>query len=83
MKSFLAEDETSRVAVAKLINPPLYVAEIFDPETGDRILQRKWRACRGTTRTVFAVTWYPAPFAALVVDLLNTAPDRNHGLSAR
>ncbi|MYT89981.1 UTRA domain-containing protein [Streptomyces sp. SID8359] len=83
VKSFLAEGETSRVTAAELIIPPLYVAEIFDLEAGDQVVRREWLAGRGKTRTVFAVTWYPASFAALVPDLLNTAPGRNHGLSAR
>ncbi|CAM5679369.1 HTH gntR-type domain-containing protein OS=Streptomyces fumanus OX=67302 GN=GCM10018772_02690 PE=4 SV=1 [Streptomyces fumanus] len=73
MKSFLAEGETSRVTAAELITPPLYVAEIFDLEAGDQVVRREGLAGRGKTRTVFAVTWYPAPFAALVPDLLNTA----------
>ncbi|MCP9988868.1 GntR family transcriptional regulator [Streptomyces sudanensis] len=83
VKSFLAEGETSRVTAAELITPPLYVADLFDLEPGDQVVRREWLAGRGKTRTVFAVTWYPAPFAALVPDLLNTAPGRNHGLSAR
>ncbi|MFI5620503.1 hypothetical protein [Streptomyces sp. NPDC051567] len=83
MKSFLAEGKTSRVTAAELIAPPLYVADLLDLEPGDQVVRREWLAGRGKTRTVFAVTWYPAPFAALVPDLLNTAPGRNHGLSAR
>ncbi|MER7984127.1 GntR family transcriptional regulator [Streptomyces noursei] len=83
VKSFLADGETSRVTAAELVAPPLYVAELFDLDTGDQVVRREWLAGRGKTRTVFAVTWYPAPFAALVPDLLNTAPERNHGLSAR
>lgn len=83
VKSLLAEGETSRVTTAELIIPPLYVAEIFNLEPGDQVVRREWLAGRGKTRTVFAVTWYPASFAALVPDLLNTAPGRNHGLSAR
>ncbi|MYT33330.1 MULTISPECIES: GntR family transcriptional regulator [unclassified Streptomyces] len=83
VKTFLANGETSRVTAAELVAPPLYIAELFDLGTGDQVVRREWLAGRGKTRTVFAVTWYPAPFAALVPDLLNTAPERNHGLSAK
>ncbi len=83
VKTFLADGETSRVTAAELVRPPLHVAEIFDLSTGDQIVRREWLAGRGKARTVFAVTWYPAHFAALVPDLLNIAPGRNHGLSAR
>ncbi|MFE3523779.1 GntR family transcriptional regulator [Streptomyces sp. NPDC059161] len=83
VKSFLAEGETSRVTAAELVKPPLYVADILDLEDGDQAVRREWLAGRGKTRTVFAVIWYPAPFAALVPDLLNTSPGRNHGLTAR
>ncbi|MFI6471819.1 GntR family transcriptional regulator [Streptomyces sp. NPDC050516] len=83
VKSFLAAGETSRVTAAELVKPPLYVADILDLETGDQAVRREWIAGRGKTRTVFAVTWYLAPLAALVPDLLNTSPGRNHGLTAR
>lgn len=62
VKSFLAEDETSRVTAAEPITPPLYVAEIFDLEAGDQVVRRKWLAGRGKTRTVFAVTRLQALF---------------------
>ncbi|WP_197358343.1 UTRA domain-containing protein, partial [Streptomyces clavuligerus] len=83
VKSFLAEGETSRVTAAELVVPPLYVAEIFDLDPGDQVVRREWLAGRGRTRTVFAVTWYPAPFAVLVPELLSTAPGKNHGITAR
>ncbi|MCX5203001.1 GntR family transcriptional regulator [Streptomyces sp. NBC_00237] len=83
VKSFLADGETSRVTAASLMKPPLYVADILDLEHGDQAVRREYIAGRGQTRTVFAVMWYPAPFAALVPDLLNTAPGRNHGLTAK
>ncbi|MFE7131702.1 GntR family transcriptional regulator [Streptomyces sp. NPDC057638] len=83
VKSTLADGETSRVTVAELIVPPLYVAELFDLDPGDQIVRREWLAGRGQARTMFATTWYPAQFAALVPDLLSTAPGKNHGLSAR
>jgi len=81
VKSLLAEGETSLVTAAELIVPPLYVAELFDLSHGDQVVRREWVAGRGQVRTCFAVTWYPAPVAALVPDLLNTAPGRNHGLT--
>ncbi|MFC1419293.1 GntR family transcriptional regulator [Streptacidiphilus cavernicola] len=83
VKSILAEGETSRVTAAGLVLPPLYVAELFDLDTGDQVVRREWISGRGTTRTCFAVTWYPAQFAALVPDLLSTAPGKNAGLTAR
>lgn len=80
-KSLLAEGETSIVTAAGLVVPPLYVAELFDLEHGDQVVRREWVAGRGQVRTCFAVTWYPAPFAALVPDLLSTARGKNHGLT--
>jgi GntR family transcriptional regulator len=81
VKSLLAEGETSLVSAAGLVHPPLYVAELFDLEHGDQVVRREWVAGRGRVRTCFAVTWYPAHFAALVPDLLNTASGRNDGLT--
>lgn len=81
VKSLLAEGETSIVTAAELLAPPLYVAELFDLSHGDQVVRREWTAGRGQVRTAFAVTWYPAPFAALVPDLLNTARGRNDGLT--
>lgn len=81
VKSLLAEGETSRVMAANIVAPPLYVAELFDLPHGAQVVRREWLAGRGSVRTCFAVTWYPAQFAALVPDLLNTAPGRNDGLT--
>ncbi|MEZ0090374.1 GntR family transcriptional regulator [Streptacidiphilus sp. EB129] len=83
VKSILADGETSRVTSASLVVPPLYVAELFDLDPGDQVVRREWLAGRGQVRTCFAVTWYPAPFAALVADLLSTAPEKNAGLTSR
>lgn len=81
VKSLLAEGETSIVSAAELVRPPVYVADLFDLEYGDQVVRREWTAGRGRVRTCFAVTWYPARFAALVPDLLNTSPGRNDGLT--
>ena len=81
VKSLLAEGETSSVTAASLVTPPLYVAELFDLDHGAQVVRREWISGRGTVRTCFAVTWYPAHFAAQVPDLLNTAPGRNNGLT--
>ena len=83
VKSFLAEGETSRVTGAGLVLPPLYVAELFDLEPGAQVVRREWISGRGQSRTCFAVTWYPSHFAVLVPDLLNTAPGRNAGITAK
>jgi GntR family transcriptional regulator len=83
VKSLLAEGETSLVSFAGLVQPPNYVAELFGLDHGDQVVRREWTAGRGKVRTAFAVTWYPAHFAALVPDLLNTAPGRNDGLTAK
>lgn len=83
VKSILADGETSRVTDAGLVVPPLYVAELFDLDPGDQVVRRQWISGRGQTRTAFAVTWYPAQFAAQLPDLLSTAPGKNAGLTAR
>lgn len=83
VKSALAEGETSRVLSASLVTPPGYVADLFNLEHGDQVVRREWVSGRGSVRTAFAVTWYPAPFAALVPDLLNTNPGRNAGITAK
>jgi GntR family transcriptional regulator len=83
VKSILADGETSRVTAAELVVPPLYVAELFDLDPGDQVVRREWISGRGQSRTTFAVTWYPAQFAAQVADLLSTAPAKNAGLTAR
>ncbi|OKI19257.1 GntR family transcriptional regulator [Streptomyces sp. CB03911] len=82
-QSILMDGETSRVTAAELVTPPLYVADLFDLEHGAQLVRREYIAGRGKTRTLFAVSWYPAHFAALCPDLLNTAPGRNDGMTAR
>ncbi|MEV4613152.1 GntR family transcriptional regulator [Kitasatospora sp. NPDC049258] len=82
-KSNLMDGETSRVTAAELVHPPLYVADLFDLEHGEQLVRREYVAGRGKTRTMFAVAWYPAHFAALCPDLLNTSPGRNDGITAR
>jgi GntR family transcriptional regulator len=72
--SFLAVGETKRVAAAELIVPPLYVAELFDIDPGERLVRREYVTGRGHQRTMLAVDWYPADFAAAVPDLLGTEP---------
>ncbi|MFD7901853.1 GntR family transcriptional regulator [Kitasatospora sp. NPDC059747] len=82
-KSSLMDGETSRVTAAELVVPPLYVADLFDLDTGDQIIRREYVVGRGRARTMFAVSWYPAHFAALCPDLLSTNPARNDGMTAR
>lgn len=81
--SILAAGETMTVTAAEIVRPPQYVAELFDLEDGDQIVRRQWHAGRGQTRTMLAVTWYPTAFAAVVPELLTTAPSKAGGLLAR
>lgn len=81
--SVLAQGETMLVTVADIVKPPQYIAEIFDLEDGQQVVRRQWHAGKGSTRTMLAVTWYPAEFAAAVPDLLNTAPSKGGGLLLR
>ncbi|MFF4813005.1 GntR family transcriptional regulator [Kitasatospora sp. NPDC001309] len=83
VRSSLMEGETGRVTAAELVTLPLYVADLFDLEHGAQLVRREYITGRGKSRTLFAVSWYPAHFAALVPDLLNTAPGRNDGITAR
>ncbi|MEV7026188.1 GntR family transcriptional regulator [Kitasatospora sp. NPDC093558] len=83
LRSSLMEGETSRVTAAELVVPPLYVQDIFSLDPGDQLVRREYIAGRGKTRTMLTVTWYPAHFAALVPDLLSTAPSKNAGLTAK
>ncbi|MFE9426785.1 GntR family transcriptional regulator [Kitasatospora sp. NPDC006697] len=82
MRSFM-DGETSLVAAAQLVVPPVYVADLFDLDHGDQVVRREYVAGRSSVRTLFAVDWFPAPFAVLVPDLLSTAPGKNDGLTAR
>ncbi|MFD5000432.1 GntR family transcriptional regulator [Streptomyces buecherae] len=79
--SFLAEGETSIVLAAELTRPTLYVAELFDLDEGALVVRREWVAGRGSTRTAYAVTWYPATYLAVAPELLNTAPGLNHTIT--
>ncbi|MEU2181644.1 GntR family transcriptional regulator [Streptomyces thermolilacinus] len=81
--SVLGEGETLIVSAAEIVAPPLYVAEIFDLEPGDQVVRRQWHTGKGTQRLMLAVTWYPAHFAALVPELLSTAPSKSAGLLPR
>ncbi len=83
VRSVLMEGETSAVTSAGLVVPPLYVAEIFDLDHGDQVVRREFTTGRGRNRVMFAVTWYPAHFAALVPDLLSTGRRKNDDLTAR
>jgi len=81
--SVLGEGETMLVTVAELVVPPQYVAEIFDLDEGDQVVRRQWHTGKGSKRLMLAVTWYPARFAALVPELLSTAPGKGTGLLPR
>ncbi|MDH6131166.1 GntR family transcriptional regulator [Kitasatospora sp. MAA4] len=82
MRTFM-DGETSIVAAAQLVVPPVYVADLFDLDHGDQVVRREYVAGRSSVRTLFAVDWYPAQFAVLVPDLLSTSPGKNDGLTAR
>lgn len=75
--SVLGEGETMLVTAAELVVPPQYVAEIFDLDEGAQVVRRQWHTGKGSKRLMLAVTWYPAPFAALVPELLSIAPGRS------
>ncbi|AVH58656.1 MULTISPECIES: GntR family transcriptional regulator [Streptomyces] len=81
--SVLGEGETMLVTAAELVAPPQYVAEIFDLDEGDQVVRRQWHTGKGSKRLMLAVTWYPARFAALVPELLSTAPGKGTGLLPR
>jgi GntR family transcriptional regulator len=82
MRNFM-EGETSIVTAAQLVVPPTYIADLFDLDHGDQVIRREYVAGRSSVRTLFAVDWFPAPFAVLVPDLLSTAPAKNDGITAR
>jgi GntR family transcriptional regulator len=81
--SVLAQGETMIVTAAELAKPPQYIAEIFDLDDGDQVVRRQWHTGKGQTRTMLAVTWYPAAFAAAVPELLSTAAGKGGGLLMR
>lgn len=72
--SYLAVGETKRVTSAKLVQPPLYVASLFDIDPGQRVIRREYVTGQGARRTMLAVDWYPEEFAESVPDLLGTEP---------
>ncbi|MFF2651529.1 GntR family transcriptional regulator [Streptomyces sp. NPDC058045] len=81
--SILGEGETMVVTSADLVQPPLYVADIFDLQPGDQVVRRQWHTGKGKQRLMLAVTWYPAHFAASVPELLSTAPGKSANLLPR
>ncbi|WP_406349658.1 GntR family transcriptional regulator [Streptomyces sp. NBC_00144] len=81
--SVLGDGETVTVTAAELVVPPLYVGELFGLDDGDQVVRRQWHTGRGDQRLMLAVTWYPAEFAALVPELLSTAPSKAAGLLPR
>jgi GntR family transcriptional regulator len=72
--SFLAVGETKRVTSADEVVPPLYVAQLFDLDPGDRVIRREYVTGKGSQRLMLAVDWYPADFARHVPGLLGTEP---------
>lgn len=82
-RSILMAGETAVVTAASLVVPPLYVADLFGLDHGDQLVRREFVTGRGQRRTMLQVTWHPAEFAALVPDLLNTAPGRAGGILAK
>ncbi|MFJ9691572.1 GntR family transcriptional regulator [Kitasatospora sp. NPDC101183] len=83
VRSSLMDHETSIVTVAELKVPPLYVQELFGLDPGDQLVRREFVTGRGKNRTMYQGVYYPAEFAALVPDLLSTAPGTNAGLLAK
>ncbi|WP_406306255.1 GntR family transcriptional regulator [Streptomyces sp. NBC_00885] len=81
--SVLGKGETMIVTVAELVVPPVYVSEIFGLDEGDQVVRRQWHTGKGMQRLSLQVTWYPAPFAALVPELLSTAASKSAGLLPR
>ncbi|MFE5852026.1 GntR family transcriptional regulator [Streptomyces sp. NPDC056500] len=79
----LAEGETMIVTDADLVVPPVYVSEIFDSPPGDRVVRRQWHTGKGSVRTLLAVTWYPAHFAAAVPELLSISRGQGGTMLAR
>ncbi|CAL9429169.1 GntR family transcriptional regulator [Streptomyces sp. enrichment culture] len=81
--SVLGAGETVTVSAVEVVEPPPYVAEVLDLEPGERVVRRQWHTDTGKHRLMLAVTWYPARFAALVPELLSTAPEESAGLLPR
>jgi GntR family transcriptional regulator len=74
--SVLSKGESKIVTSASLVVPPLYVAEILDLDEGDQVVRREWTTGKAQRRLSLCVTWYPAPFAIHVPDLLSIAPGK-------
>ncbi|TQF02399.1 GntR family transcriptional regulator [Kitasatospora acidiphila] len=83
IRSSLMDYETCIVTLAELRVPPLYVQEIFGLDPGDQLVRREFVVGHGKSRTMYQGVYYPAEFAALVPDLLSTAPGKNAGLFGR
>jgi GntR family transcriptional regulator len=83
IRSSLMGGETAKVVRAELAVPPLYVQDLFDLDPGDQLIRREFVAGRGRHRTMYQGVYYPAHLAALVPDLLSTAPSKNAGLLAK
>lgn len=81
--SVLSGGERLTVTAAEIVQPPLYVAELFDLGEGDQVVRREWHTGKGTQRTGLFVTWYPAAFAGAVPDLLSTSKAKAGGLLLR
>ncbi|GAA3029154.1 hypothetical protein GCM10020229_45750 [Kitasatospora albolonga] len=73
--------ESTIVTAAQLKVPDhLYVADIFDLDSGDQLVHREFTTGKGRVRLMFAASYHPAEFAAQVPDLLSTAPGKHAGL---
>ncbi|MCQ4043368.1 GntR family transcriptional regulator [Streptantibioticus rubrisoli] len=83
LRGILMEGETVEITSASIVRPPSYVGDIFDLEDGDQVVRREYITARGSVRLSFGVNWYPASFAALVPDLLSTAPAKHDDLLMR
>jgi GntR family transcriptional regulator len=83
LRGVLMEGETVEITSATLVRPPSYVGDIFDLADGDQVVRREYITARGSVRLCFGVNWYPAAFAALVPDLLSTAPAKHADLLMR
>ena len=77
--SILAEGETAVVTAAEMVVPPLYVSEIFDLDHGDQVVRREYVVGRSRTRSMLAVDWFPAHFAAQVPDLFEHRTRKSAG----
>lgn len=75
--SILAKGETKTVTAAELIVPPVYVGDLLGLDDGDQVVRREFVIGKDARRLALVVTWHPAHFAAMVPDLLSTAPLKN------